>query len=67
MKKKWRSLLERLALAFALAFFIAVAPLPSWTPNTFLYWQVPATIFVLICYIGKILLDTFLYPPNDEE
>ena len=45
-----------------MAFFIAVAPLPTWTPNWFLYWQVPATIFVFVVYMGKVLIDTILFP-----
>lgn len=49
-------------LAAAVAFFIAFAPLPVWTPDWFLYWQVPATVFVLIVYIGKLLIDTILFP-----
>lgn len=64
-RRSWRRFLERALLATAVAFFIAVAPLPLWTPRWFLYWQVPATIFVLVVYIGKLLIDTILFPPKE--
>lgn len=60
MKQKWRKFLERCLLGAAIAFVIAIAPLPAWTPNWFLYWQVPATVFVLIVYLGKLLIDTII-------
>jgi hypothetical protein len=61
-RRNWRGFFGRLAIAAAVTFFIAVAPLPAWTPNWFLYWQVPATVFVFIVYIGKLLIDTILFP-----
>lgn len=61
-KRRWRRFFERAAPAAAITFFIAVAPLPLWTPNWFLYWQVPAAVFVFIAYIGKLLIDTILFP-----
>lgn len=60
MRAKWSKFLGRCLLAAAITFVIAVAPLPTWTPDWFLYWQVPATVFVLIVYIGKSLIDTIL-------
>lgn len=48
--------------AAAVAFLVAVAPLPVWTPGWFLYWQVPATVFLFIVYIGKLLIDTIMFP-----
>lgn len=63
MKKKrnWGRFFRRLIVAAAVAFFIAVVPLPGWTPAWFLYWQVPATVFVFIVYVGKVLIDTILF------
>ncbi|MFO7663722.1 MAG: hypothetical protein R6X18_14180 [Chloroflexota bacterium] len=61
-KRNWGWFFQRAIIAVAMAFFIAVAPLPAWTPNWFLYWQVPATVFVFIVYIGKLLIDTILFP-----
>ena len=60
VKRDWGNFLRRLIVAATVAFFIAL-PLPAWTPGWFLYWQVPATIFVLIVYIGKLLIDTILF------
>jgi hypothetical protein len=65
-KRSWGKFMRRLIVAGAVAFFIAVAPLPGWTPGWFLYWQVPATIFVFVAYIGKVLIDTILFPKKDE-
>jgi NADH:ubiquinone oxidoreductase subunit 2 (subunit N) len=64
-KRSWRKFFERLLLAAAIAFVIAVVPLPLWTPEWFLYWQVPAVVFVFICYVGKLLIDTILFPPKE--
>lgn len=61
-KRRWRNFWQRLVLATAVAFFVAVVPLPVWTPDWFLYWQVPATVFLLIVYVGKLLIDTILFP-----
>jgi len=44
---------------------VAVLPLPMWTPEWFLYWQVPAVVFLFIVYIGKLLIDTILFPPSE--
>ena len=62
MRRNWRKFFERFILAAAIAFVVAVAPLPVWTPEWFLYWQVPAAVFVFIVYIGKLLIDTILFP-----
>ncbi|MEJ2747725.1 MAG: hypothetical protein P8183_07420 [Anaerolineae bacterium] len=62
MKRNWHKFFERFILAAAIAFVVAVAPLPVWTPEWFLYWQVPAAVFVFIVYIGKLLIDTILFP-----
>ncbi|MFQ5400094.1 MAG: hypothetical protein ACE5E7_10905 [Anaerolineae bacterium] len=62
MKRNWRKFIEQAILAAAVTFFIAVAPLPVWTPDWFLYWQVPASVFVFIVYMGKLLIDTILFP-----
>lgn len=65
-RRAWGKFFQRLAIAAAVAFFIAVVPLPGWTPATFLYWQVPATIFFFVVYMGKVLIDTILFPKKRE-
>jgi hypothetical protein len=55
-------LVEHVVLAAAVALIIAVAPLPWWTPRWLIYFQIPLTVFLLVCYIGKVMLDTFFYP-----
>lgn len=65
-KRDWAKFLRRLVVAAAVAFFIAVVPLPGWTPNWFLYWQVPATVFVFVVYVGKVLIDTILFPKKNN-
>ncbi|MCA9865104.1 MAG: hypothetical protein KIS95_08560 [Anaerolineae bacterium] len=61
-QRNWGKFGRRLLVAAAVTFVIAVAPLPGWTPSWFLYWQVPATIFVFVVYMGKVLVDTILFP-----
>lgn len=61
-RRNWGKFIRRLAVAAAVAFFIAVVPLPGWTPAWFLYWQVPATVFIFVVYMGKVLIDTILFP-----
>jgi len=61
-QRSWRKFLLRLVVGAAVTFFIAVMPLPAWTPAVFLYWQVPATVFVFVVYMGKTLIDTILFP-----
>ncbi len=65
MKRKWRKFVERFVLAAAITFFIAVLPLPVWTPEVFLYWQMPAAVFIFVVYIGKLLIDTILFPSKE--
>lgn len=64
-KRRWRTFFERLLIGAAIAFVVAVAPLPVWTPDWFVYWQVPAVIFLFICFLGKLLIDTILFPPKE--
>lgn len=63
-RRKWSRFFRRLLLGAAVALVIAVAPLPVWTPEWFLYWQVPAAVFLFIVYVGKLLIDTIIYPPK---
>jgi hypothetical protein len=62
MRFDLRHLVERFALASLLALAVAFLPLPLWTPVWFVYVQVPLTVLLLICYLGKLLVDTLFYP-----
>lgn len=61
MSPRWRRFLERVGLAAAIFFVIAVFPLPFWTPRWFELFQVPVTVMLFIMFIGKTLYDTFFY------
>lgn len=61
MSPRWRRFLERAALAGAIFFVIAVAPLPFWTPRVFELFQVPVMVMLFIMYLGKLLYDTFFF------
>jgi len=54
-------MLGRLALATALAFLIMALPLPESFPVWLDAVWMPAIIFVLLCYTGKLLYDTLFY------
>jgi NADH:ubiquinone oxidoreductase subunit 2 (subunit N) len=62
---KWRRFLQKIFIAAALAFLIAVVPMPLWTPEWLLYWQVPAVVFIFVCYLGKLIIDRIVYPGRD--
>lgn len=62
VQKRWRSLLLRVFIAILIAWVLATVPIPRMAPHTwFAYVQVPIVIFLLICYIGKLMIDTFFY------
>ena len=60
MKTRWRSLLARALIATLIAWVLGTLPLPAIPGyKWFAYVQVPVLVFLLICYIGKLLIDTF--------
>ncbi len=62
MSKHWRILILRVTIATIVAWIIATVPIPQVAPYLwFAYFQVPIAIFVLICYLGKLLIDTLFY------
>lgn len=62
MRNRWRDVLLRIGIAALIAWIFATASLPFIpAPQWFAYVQVPVVVFVLICYIGKLLIDTFFY------
>ena len=50
---------ERLLIALGLAAALALAPRPLWTPTMVVH--IPLIVFLLICYTGKLIIDTFFY------
>lgn len=62
MRGRWRSLIVRALIATVIAWILATAPLPGFLPRTwFVQIQVAIVAFLLICYIGKLMIDTFFY------
>ncbi|MBI3536242.1 MAG: hypothetical protein HY070_01570 [Chloroflexi bacterium] len=62
MRARLRRFLIRLSLALMIAWLFASVPIPRIAPqNWFAFFQVPLVVFVLVCYIGKLLIDTFFY------
>lgn len=62
MRGRWRSFVIRSLMAALVAWIVASVPLPAIAPHIwFAFVQVPIAIFLLICYIGKLMLDTFFY------
>lgn len=64
--KSWlerlRFLVWRSALAALLAWAIIVLPFSLIPPRTwFAFVLVPIVVFLWICYVGKLIIDTFFY------
>jgi len=54
-------LVARILLATALAVIVMFLPPPSGFPAWLSTVQAPVVVFVLVCYIGKLLYDTLFY------
>jgi uncharacterized membrane protein YhdT len=52
---------ERVLIALGLAAALGLTPLPRWTPAMLFNVQIPLIILLLICYMGKLIIDTFFY------
>lgn len=64
MRRWWRPLkyfLLRAVIASLVAVVVILVPLPVWTPDWFVWFQVPIVLLLLICYLGKLLFDTLFY------
>lgn len=62
MRRRLQSLAIRVTIATLVAWVIATMPLPVIAPERLVaFIQVPIVVFFLICYIGKLLIDTFFY------
>lgn len=62
VRQRLRNLIVRSLIATLIAWLLTSAPLAEIAPHAwFAFVQVPLVIFLLICYIGKLLIDTFFY------
>lgn len=62
MKHRWRSLILRVLIATLITIVFATVPIPSIPSYKWVaFVQVPIVIFLFICYIGKLIIDSFYY------
>ena len=62
MRRRVRNLIIRSLFATLIAWLLTSVPFTEVAPRTwFAFVQVPIVIFLLVCYIGKLLIDTFFY------
>jgi hypothetical protein len=62
MRERWRGVIVRIGIAALIAWIFATTSLPIIPAHKwFAYIQVPVVIFVFLCYVGKLLIDTFFY------
>ena len=54
-------LVVRVLMATAVAVIVLLLPPPPELPAWLAKVQMPLTIFVLVCYIGKLLFDTLFF------
>ncbi len=62
MNARWRSLIVRAVIASVVAWILATVPVPAVPSHMWVaYVQVPIVIFLFICYMGKLVIDTLFY------
>ena len=62
MAHRWRLLIFRSVIAALVAWIFVIMPIPFVAPRTWVaFIQVPIVVFILICYIGMLLIDTFFF------
>ena len=62
MRERLASAIVRIGIAALIAWIFATASLPFIPAHKWVaYVQIPVVIFVFICYVGKLLIDTFFY------
>jgi hypothetical protein len=60
--RRWGSLVIRVVIALLLAWLLAVAPVSSIAPQKWVaFVQVPIVVFFLVCYLGKVIVDTLFF------
>ena len=62
MRERLASAIIRLGIATLIAWVFATTSLPFIPAHKWVaYVQIPVVIFVFLCYVGKLLIDTFFY------
>ncbi len=62
MKRRWRPLIIRVLIATGITVVFATVPFPSIPSYKWVaFVQVPIVVFLFICYIGKLIIDSFYY------
>jgi hypothetical protein len=61
MLRKLLTLAARIATAVAVAIIIMLLPPPEVLPAWVGVVQSPVVVFLLVCYIGKLLYDTLFF------
>ncbi|MFN8496993.1 MAG: hypothetical protein U0641_03995 [Anaerolineae bacterium] len=59
--RRWLTALVRALLAVLIVLAIAHIPVPQQTPRWVAYGEAPVLVFLLLCYLGKLLYDTLFY------
>ncbi len=61
MLRKMLYVLQRVLAAIIVAIIVMLMPAPGIFPPWLVKLQMPVTIVLLICYLGKLLYDTLFY------
>lgn len=61
MRERWLLALKRALLAVLLVLILTHVPLPMQTPHWIAFVEIPVLVFLLVCYLGKVLYDTLFY------
>lgn len=62
VRSRLQKLIVQSFIASLIAWILTNVPVAEIAPRTwFAFIQVPLIVFVLLCFIGKLLIDTFFY------
>ena len=61
MGKRLAGFIVKGILAIFMAMLCAVVPLAALAPSAVVRAQGPVIMVMLLCYLGKLLIDTFFY------
>lgn len=59
--KRLGNLVIKALVAMAMALLCAIAPLAALVPIGIVQAQGPVIMVILLCYLGKLLIDTLFY------